>query len=81
VVGLPGDRIAIVGGRVIRNGTPAREPFIIPCRPGDVGADFPKPVAVPAGMYFVLGDNRCESNDSRFYGPVKRAWIVGVMAG
>jgi signal peptidase I len=41
--------------------------------------NFPKPIVVPAGDYFMLGDNRRASDDSRFWGPVKRSWIIGVV--
>ena len=78
VVGLPGDRIAIIHGHVIRNG--AREPdsYTYQCRTGP-DCDFPTPIVIPPGEYFVLGDNRGESDDSRFWGPIKRAWIIGVV--
>jgi signal peptidase I len=35
------------------------------------------PVTVPAGEYFVMGDNRCDSSDSRLYGPITKSEIVG----
>ena len=77
IVGLPGDRLAMVGGRVIRNGRPLREPYAQSCTGAPV-CSFPKPITVPAQTYFVLGDNRTASVDSRFFGPVPRAWIVGL---
>lgn len=80
VVGLPGDRIAIVNGHVIRNGVREGDPYINPCPASQSGAcNFPKPVVVPAADYFMLGDNRGASDDSRFWGPIKRGWIVGVV--
>ncbi len=77
VVGLPGDRIAIVGGHVIRNGTRESDPYITPCGSAP-DCSFPQPVTIPAGEYYVVGDNRGESADSREWGPIPRAWIVGL---
>jgi signal peptidase I len=78
VVGLPGDRIAIVDGHVIRNGAREQDSYTTPCG-ASPDCNFPKPIVIPPGEYFVLGDNRGESDDSRFWGPVKRAWIIGVV--
>ncbi|UTI63085.1 signal peptidase I [Paraconexibacter antarcticus] len=76
VVAGPGDTIAIVDGHVIRNGKRAKEPFINPCT-GTDECNFPKPIKIPAGHYFMMGDNRGQSDDSRFWGPVPRGWIIG----
>jgi signal peptidase I len=38
---------------------------------------FPTPIKVPPGHWFMMGDNRGESDDSRFWGPVPRSWIIG----
>jgi signal peptidase I len=45
----------------------------------DPGCNFPQPIVVPAGQYYVLGDNLPASDDSRFWGPVKRSWLIGVV--
>jgi signal peptidase I len=74
IVAKPGDRIAIRNGRVVRNGKRAQEPFITPC---DGGCDFPRTFTVAAGRYYVLGDNRGASDDSRYWGPVAASAIVG----
>jgi len=76
VVGLPGDRLSIVDGHVIRNGRREADPYI---EPGDDSArcSLPAPITVPQGDYYVMGDNRPDSEDSRFWGPVPRAWIIG----
>jgi signal peptidase I len=76
VVGGPGDRIRVVGGRVIRNGKRTDEPFIEECA-GGTGCDFPTEITIPADHYFMMGDNRGQSTDSRFWGPVPRKWIIG----
>ena len=79
VVGLPGDRIALKDGVVVRNGTPEREPYIASCGQDPADCTFPRAVVLPAGTYFVLGDNRGASDDSRFWGPVRARDIVGVV--
>lgn len=77
VVGLPGDRIAIRNGRVLRNGVPEKDSYIRPCAPSDGDCNFPKPILIPPGHYFMMGDNRGQSLDSRFWGPIPRSWIIG----
>ena len=76
IVAGPGDVISIRDGHVIRNGKPEKDGYIRPCQPGDT-CSFPTPVRVPAGDYFMMGDNRGQSDDSRFWGPVPKAWIIG----
>lgn len=78
VVAVGGDTIAVVDGHVIRNGKRASEPFAAPCDPvAGQGCDFPKSIVVPKGYVFMMGDNRGESADSRFWGPVPEGWIIG----
>jgi signal peptidase I len=76
VVGVPGDRIQIRDGRVIRNGHATKEPFIAACGAGQ-GCDLPRPITVPKGYVFLMGDNRGQSDDSRFWGPVPDDWVIG----
>jgi signal peptidase I len=77
IVARPGDVISIVEGTVIRNGVREHSSYVRACgsRPQ---CNFPIPIKVPAGMWFVLGDNRRESDDSRYFGPVPKNWITGV---
>ena len=75
VVALPGDRIAVRDGHVVRNGVQQREAFIHACGGGpdcSLGT-----ITVPPDHYFMMGDNRGASDDSRYWGPVPRDWIIG----
>jgi signal peptidase I len=76
VVGVAGDRIAVRDGRVVRNGELQREPYARPCGDGPE-CDVPRPVRVPVGHVYVLGDNRGASQDSRFWGSVPVADVIG----
>jgi signal peptidase I len=76
VVGLPGDRIEIINGHVYRNGVRERDPYIEPCN-GLGACNFAGTIVVPRGDYYMMGDNRPESDDSRFWGPVPKNWIIG----
>ena len=72
VVGLPGERVSVEDGIVYINGEPLTEPF-----PHDLIAyDMPEMTLAPL-HYFVLGDNRGNSNDSRSFGGIHRDHIVG----
>ncbi len=74
VVGLPGEGVSIQDGRVLVNGTPFAEPYL-PANYLD-HQSYP-PVRVEADHYFVLGDHRDSSNDSRVWGTVDRKYIYG----
>jgi signal peptidase I len=77
IVAGPGDRLAVRNGIPVVNGVVKRgEDYIRPCGNGS-GCDFPKPIRIPPDHYFMMGDNRGESQDSRFWGPVPREWIIG----
>src|SRR5579871_4864961 len=82
VVAGPGDRIAVEGGHVILDGHRQNEPFATfsGCTGSRVttpACNFPRAITIPAGYYFMMGDNRDFSDDSRFWGPVPRSWIIG----
>jgi signal peptidase I len=74
VVGLPGDTVEIQDGHVSVNGNRLEEPYVPPeeLDRGNLSA-----TQVPMGEYFVMGDHRISSNDSRIFGPVPRQFIYG----
>jgi signal peptidase I len=72
IIGLPGERVAVNHGVVLIDGRPLQEPYV---RYRD---DRSAPaVLVPPGSYFVLGDNRSNSDDSRDWGFVPASAIIG----
>jgi signal peptidase I len=77
IVAGPGDTLSIKDGHPVVNGVEKTdEPYIRPC--GGAGScNLPKTITIPPGDYFMMGDNRGESDDSRFWGPVPRSWIIG----
>ncbi|MDR3633405.1 MAG: signal peptidase I [Isosphaeraceae bacterium] len=72
VIGLPGETIEVVGGRVLINGTPLAEPYLS----GSMTYSIP-PVTLAPGEYFVLGDSRNNSHDSHVWGPLPANHLVG----
>ena len=74
VVGLPGDEVEIVDGDVYVNGLMLEEAYV----PAEYRDHVTvRPQKVPQGRYFVLGDHRSSSNDSRTWGFVERSLIYG----
>jgi signal peptidase I len=75
-IGLAGDHISITNGFVYVNGTQLDEPYLAPDTVTLTSVwDFE--TTVPAGSVFVLGDDRWESWDSRYFGSVPNANIIG----
>jgi signal peptidase I len=74
VIGLPGDWVSIRDGRVYVNGNLLKEPYVLPAY---LGLQTCAPVHVAPGHYYVLGDHRDFSNDSRNWGTVARKYIYG----
>ena len=79
VVGLPGEELELREGELYVDGAPREEPYLKrdPCKPG-----YPKtcsfgPVTVPKNHVFMMGDNRANSLDSRFFGPVPENDVIG----
>jgi signal peptidase I len=92
LVAGPGDTVRIIHGIAIVNGkvSSAANGHIL--KPGcgkplprrewniaqaDEDCNFPKPIKIPPDHYFMMGDNRANSKDSRFWGPIPRSWIIG----
>ena len=76
VVGLPGDLLRIADGHVIRNGKRETDAYITACGGADE-CTFSRSIRVPAGDYYMMGDNRGDSDDSRYWGPVPQHDIIG----
>ena len=74
VIGLPGDTVELSQGAVLVNGRPLQEDYV----PEEYKDHFSRePVTVPPDQYFVMGDHRSSSNDSRVWGTVHRRYIYG----
>ncbi|HEY3832787.1 MAG TPA: signal peptidase I, partial [Acidimicrobiia bacterium] len=90
VIGLPGDRLSVRDKHVYivpagaSTGHELDEPYVKSTPDCPAGTQSPiagrtlQPVTVPAGEYFVMGDNRCASEDSRAFGPIQRSSILGL---
>jgi signal peptidase I len=76
VVGEPGDRLSVRRGRVFIDGKPQDEPFAS-LSSSCATCNMEKEITIPPDHYFMMGDNRGESADSREWGPVPKKWIIG----
>jgi signal peptidase I len=79
VIGLPGNEIELRHGKLFLNGQRQKEPYVVnnPCVRGAPKTCSYGPVRVPKGHYFVMGDNRAKSADSRYFGPIPGNDIKG----
>jgi signal peptidase I len=78
VVGVAGDTLEMRAKRLYRNGTPADEPYVVlKDATADPHSDNFRPLTVPPGKVFVLGDNRDNSLDSRYWGFVDKDTVQG----
>jgi len=77
IVAGPGDTLSVKDGHPVVNGVEKTdEPYIIACGPAQT-CNLPQTITIPPEHYFMMGDNRGASDDSRFWGPVPRDWIIG----
>lgn len=86
IIGLPGDVISLSDGHVYVNGRRLEESYVrrvsgeqVPTEAftNDLPWSLEQPYTVPADSYFMMGDNRTDSGDSREFGPIKRSQLVG----
>ena len=75
IVGLPGETVSERNGRIFIDGRPLEEPYVMPLRRDTDSGGW----EVPDGHYFMMGDNRKNSCDSRTWGAVPRADLIGTV--
>ncbi len=82
IVAGPRDEIYVAEGHVFRKAAGSRQfvaendPYIKACA-SSPECNFPTPIKIAPGHWFMMGDNRGESDDSRYWGPVPTRWIIG----
>ncbi|MEY2397762.1 MAG: signal peptidase [Actinomycetota bacterium] len=74
VIALPGETVSAKDGKLYINDKELPEPYLAP---GTQTLNLDHPVTIPAGYVWVMGDNRPNSHDSRFFGPIKQSSIIG----
>lgn len=76
VVGVPGDRLKVIDGQVYINGEAVDEPYVRPSATCSL-CNLSQEITIPPDHFFMMGDNRGQSADSREWGPVPEDWIIG----
>jgi signal peptidase I len=76
VVGVGGDRVKVLGGAVYVNGRRQKEPYAHLDDSCGI-CNLPDEITIPDGYYFMMGDNRGASADSREWGPIPKDWVIG----
>lgn len=77
VIGLPGETIDLRNGQVLIDGRVLHEPYLAPGTMTTAAEPVAFPLKLPKGDYFVMGDNRGNSRDGRYFGPIAKKLIVG----
>src|SRR5579872_5481878 len=77
IIGIPGDRITINNTTVIIDGVTLNETYVAAINQGNRSGSTIQNMLVPPNMYFVMGDNRVDSFDSRYWGFVPRKNVIG----
>jgi signal peptidase I len=76
VVAVGGDHVKVIGGAVYINGTRQKQSYAR-LDSGCSICNLPQEITIPKGYYFMMGDNRGASADSREWGPIPKKWVIG----
>jgi len=79
IVAGPGDTVSVRNGLPVVNGKVLRPDgySITPCGVAGAACNLSREITIPPDHYFMMGDNRGQSDDSRFWGPLPREWLIG----